>query len=94
MYKKECRKLGLLVLDESRLYFTVGSPKGLALKDKKKIIGDYLRDLTIEEIENVKFYLKDLGPQIAWKTVFLVEYAGPIAITLALCLFRKQVYNT
>jgi len=94
MYNKECRKLGLKVIDESRLYFTVGSSKGVALKDKNKVIGDYLRDLTTEDIENARFYLKDLGPQIAWKTVFLVEYAGPIAITLALCLFRKQIYNT
>ena len=23
-------------------------------------------------------YLKDLGPQIGWKTVFLAEYAGPL----------------
>ena len=25
-------------------------------------------------------YVKDLGPQIAWRTVFLVEYLGPIII--------------
>jgi len=24
-------------------------------------------------------YLKDLGPQIGWTTVFLAEYAGPLA---------------
>lgn len=23
-------------------------------------------------------YLKDLGPQIGWSTVFLAEYAGPL----------------
>jgi len=51
----------------------------------------YLGDQNCEE--GVKFYLKDLGPQIAWKTVFLVEYAGPIFITLALILWRKQIYG-
>ncbi|EDV22266.1 uncharacterized protein TRIADDRAFT_29423, partial [Trichoplax adhaerens] len=29
------------------------------------------------EIKNSKLYFKDLGPQIGWKTVFLIEYAGP-----------------
>jgi len=29
-----------------------------------------------------KVYLKDLGPQIGWKTVFLIEYAGPLFIYL------------
>nr|CAG4649483.1 EOG090X097L [Scapholeberis mucronata]SVE93728.1 EOG090X097L [Scapholeberis mucronata] len=36
---------------------------------------------TIESIglkNHSKLYLKDLGPQIAWKTVFLIEYAGPL----------------
>ncbi|XP_064477395.1 probable very-long-chain enoyl-CoA reductase art-1 [Ornithodoros turicata] len=27
-------------------------------------------------------YVKDLGPQIGWKTVFLVEYFGPLALYL------------
>ena len=27
-------------------------------------------------------YFKDLGPQISWKTVFLVEYAGPLILYL------------
>ncbi|XP_012258619.2 very-long-chain enoyl-CoA reductase [Athalia rosae] len=29
-----------------------------------------------------KLYFKDLGPQIGWRTVFLVEYAGPIFVYL------------
>lgn len=29
-----------------------------------------------------KLYVKDLGPQIGWKTVFLAEYAGPLAVYL------------
>lgn len=45
---------------------------------KGKAIGD---DLTVENIESSKrIYVKDLGPQIGWKTVFLVEYAGPLII--------------
>ena len=29
-----------------------------------------------------KLYMKDLGPQIAWTTVFLAEYAGPLVVYL------------
>ncbi|RLU23507.1 hypothetical protein DMN91_003712 [Ooceraea biroi] len=29
-----------------------------------------------------KLYYKDLGPQIGWKTVFLMEYAGPLVLYL------------
>lgn len=29
-----------------------------------------------------KIYVKDLGPQIGWKTVFLAEYAGPLIVYL------------
>lgn len=29
-----------------------------------------------------KLYFKDLGPQIGWKTVFLLEYAGPLVLYL------------
>ncbi|KAJ3373467.1 3-oxo-5a-steroid 4- dehydrogenase [Kappamyces sp. JEL0680] len=32
---------------------------------------------------------KDLGPQISWKTVFLLEYFGPILIHMLFCLYPK-----
>ena len=38
-------------------------------------------------------YFKDLGPQIGWDTVFYIEYAGPIIVTLALLFFRKGIYG-
>ncbi|KAE8213856.1 hypothetical protein CF327_g2678 [Tilletia walkeri] len=46
----------------------------------KTITGDEktLQSLGINEGTEVD--LKDLGPQISWRTVFLIEYAGPIII--------------
>jgi len=37
-------------------------------------------------------YVKDLGAQIAWRTVFLVEYFGPILIHLIIYTLRPYVY--
>ncbi|GBP75292.1 Probable very-long-chain enoyl-CoA reductase art-1 [Eumeta japonica] len=49
--------------------------KGKALKDE-----DRLSSLNIEK--GTKLYLKDLGPQISWRNVFLAEYAGPLFVYL------------
>lgn len=47
---------------------------------KRPLTGDEkrLRDLGVEG--SATLLLKDLGPQISWRTVFLVEYAGPLVI--------------
>ena len=39
------------------------------------------------------FIFKDLGMQISWKLVFLIEYFGPIAISLLLVGFQKEIYG-
>lgn len=49
--------------------------KGKSLKDTDTIDGLKLRD-------GSKLYVKDLGPQIKWSTVFLAEYAGPLLVYL------------
>ncbi|VDL63885.1 unnamed protein product [Hymenolepis diminuta] len=33
-----------------------------------------------EKLSGVCLYYKDLGPQVAWSTVFYLEYAGPLMI--------------
>lgn len=50
--------------------------KGKSLKDS-----DTLQSLEIRS-SGSKLFVKDLGPQIGWKTVFLAEYAGPLAVYL------------
>ena len=36
--------------------------------------------------------MKDLGPQIAWRTVFIAEYLGPILIHPAIYYLRPYIY--
>lgn len=49
--------------------------RGKTLKDSDTLQGLNLRT-------GSKLYVKDLGPQIGWSTVFLCEYAGPLAVYL------------
>jgi very-long-chain enoyl-CoA reductase len=42
--------------------------------------------------EQSTVYVKDLGTQIAWRTVFLVEYAGPILIHPLVLALRPYIY--
>lgn len=49
--------------------------KGKTLKDSDSIESLNLRN-------GSKLYVKDLGPQIGWSTVFLAEYAGPLLVYL------------
>jgi len=44
-------------------------------------------------VNKVALTYKDLGPQISWTTVFLVEYFGPILITLSLWFARSYIYT-
>jgi very-long-chain enoyl-CoA reductase len=38
--------------------------------------------------------VKDLGPQIAWRTVFVAEYLGPLLIHPAVYYLRPYIYPT
>ncbi|TMS34792.1 hypothetical protein L596_002311 [Steinernema carpocapsae] len=62
--------------------------KGKSLKDEQT-----LASLGLDKAKNVTFYVKDLGPQIAWKTVFLLEYAGPFFIYPLFYLRPSFIYG-
>lgn len=53
--------------------------------------GKSLTELGIQSGDTLVF--KDLGPQISWKTVFHVEYFGPILIHTLFYLFPTQIYS-
>lgn len=63
--------------DRQRFYLLDGETR-VVLEDEKKLSSYNL--LTGKRDDVV--YFRDLGPQVAWKTVFLVEYAGPLLIYL------------
>ncbi|ETS61793.1 hypothetical protein PaG_03892 [Moesziomyces aphidis] len=65
----------------------------ITTEDKKPLLDDdkSLADLGVTSGQTV--YVKDLGPQIGWKTVFLTEYAGPIFIHPLFYYFGPQIWR-
>ncbi|KAM3477314.1 hypothetical protein MY8738_006498 [Beauveria namnaoensis] len=57
------------------------------IKDRKALIAD------IPGVSDAgELLVKDLGPQIAWRTVFLIEYFGPILIHAAVVAARPYIF--
>lgn len=56
--------------------------QAIKLEAKGKTISDedVLKSLNLQA--GAKLYVKDLGPQISWRNVFLAEYAGPLFVYL------------
>ncbi|OAA79244.1 3-oxo-5-alpha-steroid 4-dehydrogenase [Akanthomyces lecanii RCEF 1005] len=57
------------------------------LKDRKALVADIPAVSDAGEV-----LVKDLGPQIAWRTVFLIEYFGPILIHAAVVAARPYIF--
>ncbi|THH21643.1 hypothetical protein EUX98_g8314 [Antrodiella citrinella] len=65
----------------------------LSLKDDKRALVDEktLRDAGVVDGEEV--LLKDLGAQISWRTVFIIEYIGPLVIHPLIYYLPKLIYG-
>lgn len=54
------------------------------------------KDTTVQSMgirDQSTIYVKDLGPQISWRTVFIIEYAGPILIHPLIYALRPYIYS-
>ncbi|KAH8857525.1 Very-long-chain enoyl-CoA reductase [Schistosoma japonicum] len=70
--------------------------QSIRLEPRGKSINDAKRICEFENADNsgcVNFYLKDIGPQIGWRTVFLVEYTGPLVIYAIIWLLRQPFFK-
>lgn len=64
----------------------------LTTEDKKVLDSDKtLKEQSIDESTTV--YFKDLGPQIGWRTVFLIEYGGPLLIHPIFYYLSQFIYG-
>lgn len=55
------------------------------------------KDVTVHSTgvrDQSTIYVKDLGPQIGWRTVFVIEYAGPIIIHPLVYALRPYIYSS
>lgn len=75
-------------LSSDRIRLTHKTEKGQVPFDSNKSLSDYFSQQQL--LAGIEVYAKDLGPQIDYQTVFLLEYFGPIAIQV---LIRTYLVN-
>ncbi|KAJ9138698.1 Very-long-chain enoyl-CoA reductase [Pleurostoma richardsiae] len=68
---------------------------GLFYPSTKKIIKDRKALISNEEdvVSNGEILVQDLGAQMAWRTVYMVEYAGPILFHCLFIAIRPYLAN-
>lgn len=74
--------------DRIRLTMKDVSGKQVPLDTSKTFDGNGIS----KTAESITLYSKDLGPQIAWRTVFIIEYFGPLLVHPLFYLF-SSVYG-
>lgn len=80
----------------SRIRITVkqDKPTTASARSKDRVLqyGDLLSQFAVDN--KIEVLYRDLGPQISWKIVFLIEYLGPLLIHPAFFKFRQLIYGS
>ncbi|KAG6848538.1 hypothetical protein H0H93_016158 [Arthromyces matolae] len=69
------------------------SRQKLTLKTDKANLEDSKKVTDLVGEKGGELLIKDLGPQISWRTVFLIEYAGPLFIHPLIYYFPRVWYG-
>ncbi|KAI9891569.1 MAG: 3-oxo-5a-steroid 4- dehydrogenase [Vezdaea aestivalis] len=87
----------------SRLYKALAAASGLSIHQLRVTKGSdgslvtASDEVKLEETglrDQSSVYVKDLGPQLDWQFVFLIEYLGPIVIHPIIYFLRPWIYGT
>lgn len=81
-----------VALQKPALYVTRQSIR--TEQNGKNVKDDVSLDSFNTSDKTLKLFLKDLGPQVGWTTVFLTEYAGPLFIYLIFYFRPSFIYST
>ncbi|KAI0635865.1 3-oxo-5-alpha-steroid 4-dehydrogenase-domain-containing protein [Trametes polyzona] len=69
------------------------SRQKVSLKGESKALPDNITLKDAGVVDGSEVTVKDLGPQIGWKTVFLIEYAGPLVVHPLIYHFPRVFYG-
>lgn len=82
-------------LGANRIRLTVkgDKPASEKSKSKDKVLSNSDKLASFATDKALTVSVRDLGPQIAWRTVFLIEYLGPVLIHPIFYFGQKLVYG-